>query len=118
MGIKPAARVIAQHEPEDFTGPERGTCGCRLSKSCKRKNKNQYRCQRCNIVVCTSCRHAHSLFHLETILRKLGIVGLLNTRLDEALKNDVEGIIVDGLFDGEDGDDGEDAEPPAKKSKK
>ena len=72
---------------------------------------NQYRCHRCNIVVCTSCRHAHSLFHLETILRKLGVVGLLNTRLDEALKNDVEGIIVDGLFDGED------AEPPAKKSK-
>ena len=68
-------------------------------------------------MVCTSCRHAHSLFHLESILRKLGVVGLLNTRLDEALKNDVEGIIVDGLFDGEDAADAEAAAPPAKKPK-
>jgi len=112
--------LIAQHEPSLFKylGEDKGLCGCKLSKSCKGNNKHQYRCHRCKIVVCTSCRYAHSLFHLETILRKLGVIDLLNTRLDEVLKND-----VDGIFDGEEEeeeeeeDEDEDAEPASKKPK-
>ena len=76
--------VITHHSAAVYTSLKdtQSICACHGSAQCIKWGKNFHRCNRCKIVVCARCTHAHALYHLANVLRHdLDLATVINTRI-------------------------------------